>query len=400
MRFNSILNRYILREMLSPFLINLIVLLFIFLMTELLKIANYVVNFGVSLSVVMLMIVYTMPFFFQFVIPMSTMMAILFAFLRMSGDNETAAMKACGLSVYSALPPVLLFSVLCSIITALITIYAVPMGTTAFRNLTIDIAIRNASAGIKEKTFIDSFNGIMIYVERIDPATRHFDHVLIEDQRDKNMTRTIIAPKGIFVSDPENLSARMRLFDGMVVQVSTKDHTSHQVKFETYDLNIDLQNLSPEEKKREKHRMEMTLKEIRRYLYNYKGRDSLYYRTVMDYHKKFSIPIACIALGLFALPIGFQPTQTRRSFGIVLGLIFFLLYYLMLTAAWSFGKTGDIPPAVGIWAPNIFFGLLASWLLLRTSRDRQLLLVQITQYIGEWARTFPKRIKKILKKTD
>ena len=106
MKFNSIINRYMLREMMPPFFITLVFFTFIFLMSSLLEITNLVVNYRIGLSSVFLLLAYSMPFFLEFIIPMSVMMAILLTLLRMSGDNEIIALKAGGVSIYSLLPPV------------------------------------------------------------------------------------------------------------------------------------------------------------------------------------------------------------------------------------------------------------------------------------------------------
>ena len=84
MKINSIINRYVLKELAPPFMINVAFFLFIFLMTKILDIVKYVVNYRVSMSAVLLMLLYSAPFFLQFIIPMSTMMAVLLTFLCLS----------------------------------------------------------------------------------------------------------------------------------------------------------------------------------------------------------------------------------------------------------------------------------------------------------------------------
>ena len=110
MRINSIIDRYIFKEMLAPFSISVLFFALVFIMMEMLKIANWVVNYNISLWVVILMIGYACPYLLVFVLPMSTMMAILLTFLRLSNDNEITALKSGGVSFYRLLPPVFLFS--------------------------------------------------------------------------------------------------------------------------------------------------------------------------------------------------------------------------------------------------------------------------------------------------
>jgi lipopolysaccharide export system permease protein len=70
--------------------------------------------------------------------------------------------------------------------------------------------------------------------------------------------------------------------------------------------------------------------------------------------------------------LGFHSGGAHRSYGVGLGLTLFLLYYILLTAGWTYGKTGDLPPLVGMWVPNLVFALLGAFLLRRCATDRSL----------------------------
>ncbi len=87
-------------------------------------------------------------------------------------------------------------------------------------------------------------------------------------------------------------------------------------------------------------------------------------------HQKFSFPVACLALGLLALPLGLQSRSAKRSFGLILGLLLALVYYLMLSAGTVFGKAGRIPPAIGMWVPNAIMGAAGIYLLMSAAREK------------------------------
>ena len=114
----------------------------------------------------------------------------------------------------------------------------------------------------------------------------------------------------------------------------------------------------------------MSLVEFRQYLNTAAIKDEQYYTTLIEFHKKFSIPFACIALGILAVPLGVQSESAKRSSGLGLGLVFFLIYYLMLSAGQVFGEAGVYPPAIGMWVPNVVMGGLGLFLVVRTANDR------------------------------
>ena len=142
-------------------------------------------------------------------------------------------------------------------------------------------------------------------------------------------------------------------------------------------MNLDLKKTVRAAKNMPKDEEEMSLGELRHYLRETKTRNPQYYITQMEYYKKFSIPVACFALGLLAMPLGIQSKTAKRSFGIVLGLVFFLVYYLMLSAGWVFGETGSYPPIIGMWAPNVVMGGIGIYFLWRTARERPVGIGQI-----------------------
>ena len=87
-------------------------------------------------------------------------------------------------------------------------------------------------------------------------------------------------------------------------------------------------------------------------------------------HKIIAMPFACFALGILAVPLGLQSKSQRPSLGLVVGLVFFLIYYLLLSAGHVLGESGRVSPSLAMWAPNIIMGLLGVYLLVGTARER------------------------------
>ena len=379
MKFNSIIDRYIFKEMVPPFVINVGFFTFIFLMTRILDITNLVVNYKISLLSMCLLLVYSMPYFLVFVIPMSTMMTILLTFLRMSDDNEIIALKAGGVSIFRLLPPVFMFSLMTCLLTGYMAIYALPWGKLSIKRLTVQAAVSSLDAGLKERTFNDSFNGVMLYLNKIDIKTKELIDVFIEDERSKDTVSVVVAPRGKLFGDPGRLSYQLRLWDGIINQVDIKRRAVPSIRFDTYDIHLDLKKAMVAEKGRPKDEKEMSLTELRHYLGGTSHKDSQYYVTLIEYHKKFSIPFACLALGVLAVPLGVQTRSARRSFGLGLGLGFFLLYYLLLSAGWVFGETGAYPPIIGMWVPNVVMAAIGIYLLIRIAREKPVQMAFITK---------------------
>jgi lipopolysaccharide export system permease protein len=327
MKLNSIVNRYVLKEMLAPFCINVLVFTFLFLMTELIKITNWIVNYNLSIFSVLTLIFFSMPWFLMFIIPMSVMLAVVLTFLRMSADNEIVALKSCGLSVNGLLPSVFIFSFAGFLLTLFMTLYGVPKAKATLEDMVLEMAASNVDIGLKERTFNDAFKNVMLYVNEIDLNQKKLIDIFIEDKRQRNIISTVVAPEGRLFSEPGKFVFHLVLSNGTIHQTNLKKHSANSIRFDTYKLSLDLK------------------------------------------------------MGLLAFPLGIQSKSGKRSSGLILCLFFFLIYYLLLTAGYTLGKKGIYPPVIGMWLPNLTMASIGLYFLFQATKERTLKIERLLQRI-------------------
>lgn len=134
----------------------------------------------------------------------------------------------------------------------------------------------------------------------------------------------------------------------------------------------------------------MTIGELSRYVRYSDSKDHRYYSALLELHRRYSIPFGCFALGLLAVPLGVQARSAKRSFGLVLGLFFFLLYYLLMSLGKVYGETGAYPPLIGMWLPNVITGGTGVYFLMRTVKERTLkvdmIYAWLQNFISRWTR--------------
>ncbi|MGD8366903.1 MAG: LPS export ABC transporter permease LptF [Desulfobacterales bacterium] len=391
MRKPSIISRYVILEMIPPFGITLVFFAFVFMMTSLLDLTHLIINYRIGLLTVCKMLLYSMPFFLEFIVPMAVMMAVLMTFLRMSSDNEIVALKAGGVSIYRLLGPALLFCLAGFMLTGAISLAAMPWGKGAFRKTLVQVATRHFDIALKERTFNESFKGMVMFVNRVDLKNRKLVDIFIEDRTQKDTVSTIVAPEGRIFKSQDGLSGRLRLFNGSIHHADLEAGTVHFVEFDTYDFNLDLRQAASAAAAAGPDKEEMSVGELRNFLRGAKEKDERYYAALIELHERFSIPFACFALGLLAFPLGLQPMEGRRAFGLVIGLFFFTLYYLMLIVGWSFGESGVYPPALGMWIPNGVMAGIGLILLVRTARERPVRIDTMVMAVRRLVRRRPDR---------
>ncbi|MBF0226015.1 MAG: LPS export ABC transporter permease LptF [Desulfobacterales bacterium] len=379
MKLNSIIDRYILSEIIPSFLISILFLTFIFLMAKILQITNLIVNYNVTLSSVLLMILYTVPYSLVYVVPMSVMTAVLLGLMRLSSDNEIIALKAGGVTIYRLLPPVMFFSVIGCCLTLFMSVYGVPWGKLSFKRLAIEIAASNFDIGLKERTFNDSFNDVMLYVSKID-TDKSFKDVFIQDQRTKGLVSVIVAPYGELISS-DKFVYHLSLKNGMISYVNIDKKTVNSIKFDAYELRLDLKKAASGGNLRKKD-SEMSLSELWQFIKeNSNPKNTQYYEAQIELHRKFSIPFACIALTFLSVPLGIPNKSARKSVGVGYALFFFLFYFLLLSLGTVFGETGTYPPIIGMWMPNIVLGGIGVYLLIRTAKEQPFQIDFILDFI-------------------
>jgi lipopolysaccharide export system permease protein len=90
---------------------------------------------------------------------------------------------------------------------------------------------------------------------------------------------------------------------------------------------------------------------------------------MVEVHKKYAIPAACLVFVLIGLPLGIM--ARRGGFGVAatLSLGFFLLYWSFLIGGEKLADRGFLSPAVGMWAANVLLGVVGTYLTIRIGRE-------------------------------
>ena len=345
------LNYYIFRELLVPFLVSLCVFTFVLLLARVMELTDLVVNKGVGLDVIGELIVYILPYFFVFTIPMATLLGILLGFLRLSADNEITVMKAAGISLWQMLPPVAVLALAAWLVTQSLALFALPWGNYNFATKFFEIATTKTDLALRERVFINSFPGLIVYVNRL-PGQGVLEDIFIVDERDPNRHYTIVAKSGQLFP-MENDAITLRLYEGSVHLVSDSLTSAQTLTFETYDLSAKIGSKNPSQRG-EKGEKEMYFPELLAALDKHADNPLMYNSLQMELQKMFTFPVGCLVMALIGLPLGIH-SRSGRSWGTAMAMLVFMVYYILLSAAWSFGTIGVYPPVVGMWAPNILF---------------------------------------------
>ena len=188
-----ILVRYVLKELIAPFLAALFGITFLFVVDFLVKILDNVLSKGLPASTVMEIFVLNLAWMLSLSIPMAVLVSCLMAFGRLSGDQEITAVKAAGMSPLSLMRPVMLVAGLLSVLMVLFNNWVLPEANHR------SVELMNAVSRKKPHVFIDAgrlitqFPDVQLWVSRIDQVSGTLYGIQVYELQRRGAPRVVYA---------------------------------------------------------------------------------------------------------------------------------------------------------------------------------------------------------------
>ncbi|HXW83043.1 MAG TPA: LPS export ABC transporter permease LptF [Candidatus Binataceae bacterium] len=362
----TILDRYVGREVFSPFLAGVGLLTFTLVTGRLLKLTDLVVNHGVSLAEVGRLILLIMPGFLELTLGMAMLIGVLMGFGRMSGDQEMTAARACGVSLYRLAVPVMLIAFGVYAVASYFAFSLRPWANAQLHQQLYDLSRSSASAGIREKVFNDDLPGIMLYVDKVSSDGTALSGVLISDSRNPSQQSTIIAQHGTLLPDTRGDST-LRLFDGSIFGSESGTDQSHVTSFRIYDLSLRGNDsfsdaeLDPDE---------LALPALRGRIATARAAGKPDYEAETELAAKYTVPIATLLFALLGVSLGLKPARGGHSERFGMSVALFFLYYAIMRVGRTLAERGTLNSFVAMSLPDLVFIVLAVWLFVRAASDR------------------------------
>ncbi len=365
----SLLTRRIFFECLKVFFISVAVLMTFVLMGRALQLKDMLLGLELNFLDTVLVFTFLSPSFLLLMTPISAMIAVFLTFLRMGSDREFIAVKAGGISLYQLLPAPIIFGIICSLLTLLISYSGISWGSANFRSLLIEIAQTRMSLALQPGTFNQDIPNTTFYAKQIDTKKGTLSQVLIEDKSRKDATLTILSPKGNLDIDYEQGDIFLLLQDGIIY--TKQDTNITTLNFKEYVMRFSLSSIVQglnlgTIKTREMHFSTLLNYNIAEEMLEDKN---FALKIISERHKRVIFPISCIVLTVFAVAIAASCQGIHRQIGLVLTLIIFFIYYSLVSFGLNlveFGKN----PYFTVWLPVFIFFSIACYGINSAARER------------------------------
>jgi lipopolysaccharide export system permease protein len=370
----SIMDRYIITEMLAPFAFGVAVFTaLIMTIGSLFELVRYMVENGMSLGTAFQIFILRMPSLVVLTFPMATLLATLQAFSRLSGDFEIIAMRACGVSIVRLITPILLIGVLITGATIALNEIIVPSASRS-ASITLFRALNNREPDFKKENFLypqyEQVKGadgqLTERVTRIIYATNYeggvMNGVKVVDFSENELSQIVAAERAEWNPDKQV----WKFQNGTTYIVAANGSYRNILRFK--EQNIFISNAFRDFANESREPKEMNASELTRYIQLTKDSHQPVNSLLVQLYQKFSIPFTCMSFALVGCLLGIRPQRTSGALGLGLSVLIIFAYYVILSVCQALGQTGSIPPIIAAWLPNLITLGVGGILLWRTSQ--------------------------------
>jgi lipopolysaccharide export system permease protein len=98
-----------------------------------------------------------------------------------------------------------------------------------------------------------------------------------------------------------------------------------------------------------------------------KWRETRIAEFMVEVHKKFSIPFACVIFVLLGAPIGMMTRKGNIGFAAIISSVLLTFYFIMVIQGEKWADRLFISPFIGMWGINILLGIVGILLTLKVS---------------------------------
>lgn len=344
------LDRYLLKEMIVPFLIGTLSVVLMFMANELIAEFKNLSLQHVPIVAIMQLILYKTPSFLVLTLPVGTSLAASLTFTRLTRESELTAMRSAGYSVIRTVMPIAAFGLLIGGLNFYIAEGVTPRAEKQFRSLGTKVGVLAMVPSFASNVMIRVKN----YTMSIGSVSKQPDDsilltsILMVERPRAGETTLLSAEYGTYRDGVFTLrKAMLRNLKGDDLIVATP--SKEVIINEKIVLNDLFLPPSAEEE---------TASELKKEIANVKKLGGDTRQLESAYHVRFSVPASCVIFALVAPIFAVFFARSGGFMGVLLSIILVFLYYNVFVISTQILGQGVLPPVVGAWLPNVMFGIL------------------------------------------
>jgi lipopolysaccharide export system permease protein len=218
----KIISRYVLREHLGPLVFAFTALTSLMLLNFISRQFGELVGKGLPWSVIGEFFLLSIPFTVALTVPMSVLVAVLYAYSRLASENEVTAFRANGVGPMRLVAPAIAGGVVMSVGLLVFNDQVLPRANHRLKSLQDDISQTKPTLLLKEQVINPIAEGkFYLKAGKIDNAHGRMKEVVIYDLGVPTARRTIYADSGLIEFAANKIDLDLKLFSGQMQEVPT-----------------------------------------------------------------------------------------------------------------------------------------------------------------------------------
>ena len=355
----NILDRYCAKEFLRFLAIIIISFVSLYLIIDFFEKIRMFMSNQATLYQMVSFFFFSIPMVIWQILPASVLMAALISFGTLSRHSEIIAMKACGVSLYRTVAPVIAIAGLICVISFVISEFITPYTNRKANNIRL--------VDIQKQVMAGTFRDNQIWYR----GKEGIYNFKVFDGRNSSLAGITI----YYVDNKLNLLKRVdaergEWRGGKWIFYNVISTTFAPATFPTL-LPLPYQVMTlPEHPDNflglQKDAENMGYRELSKYIRDTQaeGYDATSY--IVDMHGKLAFPLVNIIMAVIGLASALRgDSRGSQAQGLAAGILIGFSYWLVFAFTVSLGRAGVLVPLLAAWSTNILFGLAAAWLFLR-----------------------------------
>jgi LPS export ABC transporter permease LptG/LPS export ABC transporter permease LptF len=351
----NILDRYISAIYLRAAAISFAALLGIFYISTFIDKSDRLFKGQTTGGTVLQLLGFMTPQFVYYVIPLAALLSVLVTFGLLSRSSELSVMKACGISLYRIAAPLLILSLVWSGI-----LFGLEQRILARANEQverIDSQIRNRAPRTSSplsRTWLIGRDGDIYHYTQYDSQAKALQNLDIyrPAKTGWQLESQLFAPRAIFSgSEWVGTNGWQQDFAGRGRWTAFPQRTLSLEPPDYFETNQPIAEM-------------MTVPELRRFIEEQAASGINVVPLTIDLQKKLAFPLVTVVMTLLAIPFGMTTGKRGTLYGIGIGIVLALSYWIVGDAFAAIGKAGMLDPIMAGWAPNILAAGCAAYMLL------------------------------------
>ena len=364
-----LIDTYISREYLRVFALGVLGLLAIFYISTFIDMMDKLFRGETTTGVLLRYFAFATPRFIYFVVPMSVLVSALVTVGVMTKNSELLVLRACGISLYRAMAPLVVFALLASV--SLFLLQDRVLASTNREADRLEAKIRgwnDQSTPLTQHWRVGTAGQVYLF-DSFEPKPPRFSRLHIYDvDQSAWRLRSITYMNEVALQQEHRPDGQRALVwrgkTGWRRELTPPHAQDARVRYETIDARI-LHLETPKYFEATVPKADqMTLGELRVYISQLRASGANVMPYLVELQRKVAFPLVTVVMTLIAVPFAITTGRRGALYGIGVGIVLAIVYFIVMSVFVAMGQGGVLTPVLAAWAPNLMFSALAAYMIL------------------------------------